>query len=880
MARVPRPFEWLLLLFPPAFRARFGDEMRATFAAVHAARRGRTLATAVLWATTAGQALVVAALEWRDALAARRRAGPSPSHGRKEPVVSLFADLRVAARTLARSRGVAATAVVTAALGIGVNAAVFSVVDRVLWRPLAYQQPDRLVALWPGESMNTRDVAFVRARARAFASIATVAGWSVALTGVDDPTQLPGARVSANLFRTLGTPPVAGRGFAPEDGRPGAPLVVILSHALWQTRFGGDPSIVGRHLIIDGEPHEVVGIMPPGFEILDPEQQLWIALREDPSHWTYTASISQVVARLAPGVTMAAADAELKERLREAGAAFGLPADYGRDASVAGLQERLVGGYRPMFRLLAGAALLILLIAASNLANLLLVRGDARRAEMAVRAALGATRGRLLQLVVADAMVLAAAGGLVGLGIAYGGVALIGRLVPADTPRMAGLSVDGLVLAGSVAFTTLAAVLVALTSAGATSRRAPALRLDGARTASAGPPAQTVRQAWIGLQIALAVVLVAGAGLMIRTLANLVAADPGFRRAHVLTLRLYPTGADYETPAEYRRYYDEALARVDALPEIESAAAIQHLPFSGIQWGLPFEPVDAPVVPGEAKPVAGWRIIAGRYFEVMGIPLLRGRAFEASDTDRAPGVAIVSAAFAGRYWPDGTAIGRRLRLGRDGETEATIVGVVGDVRHGGIDEAPGADIYRPASQSTMPALMLAVRTAGDPARAAGAVRAALRSLDADVPISHVVPLEALVTGSFGRSRLLMTLLTGFAVVALLLGAVGIYGVASFAVGRQTNEIGIRMALGATAGRIRGELLRRSLTGAIAGTAAGLVAAAVAARFIAGLVYGVSPWDPATFAGVAACMAIVAVVAGDVPARRATRIDPAEALRDV
>lgn len=877
MPRAPRPFEWLLLLFPPAFRARFGDEMRATFSAVHAARRGRPLAMAALWIRTAGQAIVVAALEWRDAAGARRAAGP-PDGARQEPVVSFISDVRTAARTLARSRSVAAAAVVTAALGVGANTAVFSAVDRVLWRPLAYQAPDRLVALWPGESMNARDVAFVRDRARAFASIATVAGWSVALTDVPDPTQLPGARVSASLFSTLGVAPLEGRTFVPADGRPGAALVVVLSHALWRTRFGGDPSIVGRSLTIDGEPHQVVGVMPPSFEILDPDAQLWIALREDPSHWTYTANISQVVGRLAPGATLGAADAEFRERLQQARGAFGLPDDYGRDASVVSLRERLVGGSRPMFRLLGGAAIFLLLIAASNLANLLLVRGEARRVEMAVRSALGATRGRLLQLVAADVIVLAAAGGLVGLGIAEGGVALIARLVPTDTPGIAGLAVDYTVLAGTMGFTTLAALVAALAPA-ATGRARLAPRVAAART-TAGPKGQAIRQAWIGLQVALAVVLVVGAGLMIRTLVNLVSADPGFDRTGVLTMRLYPTGAAYDTPGEYRRYYDEAIARVGALPGIEAASAIQHLPFSGISWGLPFEPTDQPSAPGEAKPVAGWRIIAGDYFDVMRIPLLQGRAFEPGDTDRAPGVAIVSASLARRYWPDGSALGRRLRLGRNGETGATIVGVVGDVRHGGIDEAPGADIYRPASQSTMPALMLAVRAAGDPARAADAVRAAVRDLDANVPISHVAPLDALVAGSFGRSRLLMTLLTAFATVALLLGAVGIYGVASFAVGRRTGEIGIRMALGASRGRIRAEVLRRSLAGAFTGIAAGLVAAAAAARLVAGLVYGVSPWDPATFAGVAAGMLIVALVAGDVPARRAAKVEPAAALRDV
>jgi predicted permease len=876
-----------LLLYPGEFRQRFGGEMEATFAAAYrTARSRRKSSVARLWVETLVQILAFAAVEWIEPVRRRFRRHAVVQHARSrsktsEPLMSLVHDLKIGVRTLSHRPSFTLAAVLTLGLGVGVNTAVFSVVHGIMWRQLAYDRPEELVVLWPNRSFSTREVVFLREHTTMLDGIATVAGWSVALTDVEQPTQLSGARTSANVFRLLGVAPILGRTFVDDDVAVGSAPVAMLSHTLWTTRFGADSSLIGGTLTVDGLTHQVVGVMPPSFEILGPNTELWIPLIEDPNRWEYLGNVSQAFGRLASGVTLGAAEGEfhqLVDRMRET---LGYPEDFGPGASLEGLKERLVGGYRMMFLVLLGAVGFILLIAGSNLSSLLLAKAVHRRREMAMRAALGATRRRLIQVVLTESGLLSAAGGLVGLALAFVCVVLLKVLVPESTPRAASIAVDLPVLFACFAFALSTGLIFSVAPAATMTRLNLQRDVGGARTAGqSGSSSHRLRQGFVVLQVALAVMLVVGAGLMIRSMRELATVQPGFEYDDVLTLRLFPVGSRYDTAVEYRRFYLDLFERLEAIPGVEAVGAVQHLPLSGTAWGTPVEIEGRPVPDGQSRPIVGWRIVTGRYFESMGIRVLEGRTFARTDESSSTPVAVVNRTFAQRFWREESALGRRFKHGRTSDTWVTVVGVVDDVLHFELGEDPIPELYRPQLQSTMPAMMLAVHTSGSPERLARQVQSVVWAFDPNVPISEVVPMAELVSGSYGDSRLVMTLLTVFAAVALSLGAVGVYGVTSYAVSQRINEIGLRMALGASDRRVRGEVLRLGVTNALVGTALGLAGALGLARFLKGFVFGVSATDPATFVAVAACIAFVALAASYVPARRATKIDPAAALRSV
>jgi putative ABC transport system permease protein len=532
-----------------------------------------------------------------------------------------------------------------------------------------------------------------------------------------------------------------------------------------------------------------------------------------------------------------------------------------------------------MFMVLLGAVGFILLIAGANLSNLMLTKAMDRRQEMAMRTALGATRARLLQVVLTESALLSFSGALVGLALAVGGVMAIKQLVPAATPRAMAIAVDGPVLLACLAFALVTGLLFSVAPAAVMTRLNLQREVGGVRgDASARRSSNRVRQGFVIIQVALAVMLVVGAGVMIRSIAELAAVRPGFDYERVLSLRLFPVGPSYDTPVEYRRFYVDLIERVEAIPGVESAGAVQHLPLSGAGWGTPVEVEGQPLPDGQSRPISGWRIVSGHYFESLGIRLLEGRVFSDEDETSGHPVAVVNESFARRFWPGESPIGNRFRHGRDSETWVTVVGVVDDVFHFSLDQTPDLELYRPHAQSTMPALMLAVRTTGDPAALTRRIASEVWSLDPNVPISRVAPLADVVAASYGNSRLVMTLLTVFAAVALSLGAIGVYGVTSFAVSRRTNEIGVRMALGASDGRVRIEVLRLGLSNALAGTVLGLAGAWALSRFLEGLLFEVSATDPVTFTAVTAVIMVVAGLASYLPARKATMIDPAEALR--
>lgn len=788
-------------------------------------------------------------------------------------------DVRLATRTLLRRPSFALAAVLTLGLGVGANTAVFSAVHGIVWRPLAFERPEELVALWPDRAFNTRELVFLRDHMTQVAGLTTVAGWSVALTDVDEPTQLSAARTSAEVFSLLGVSPMIGRWFRETDVRVGANHGVMLSYRLWAEHFGADSALVDGTITIDGTPHRVLGVMPRSFELLSPNRDLWIPLIEDPNRWQYTGNFSQMIGRLVPGASVATAKAEflgLLDRMREE---YSYADTFGETATVISLKERLVGSYRGMLFVILGAVGFILLIAGANLSSLLLAKALDRRRELATRAALGASRGRLVQMMLIESLVLSLAGGVAGLAMAYGGVGFLKTVLPATTPRMAGVSVDGLVLAACFTLAIATGVLFSLAPAVTMSRVRLAREVGGQRTTGGSGGGQRMRQGFVVLQIALAVILVVGAGLMMQTTFRMAAVDPGFAYDKVLTMRLFPVGAQYDTPEEYRRLYIDLFERLEAIPGIEVAGAVQHLPMSEIEWGTPVEIEGQPLPDGRARPVVGWRITSGRYFESMGIRLLEGRAFAASDRATSVPVAVVNRAFANRFWPGESALGRRFLHGTGSTTMVTVVGMIDDLRHTGIIDDAAPEIYRPHSQSTMPALMLALRTDGEPDRMGRTAQAAIWSVDPNIPVADVIPLRELVDASYADTRLMMLLLSVFAAVALALGAVGVYGVTAFVVSRRTNEFGIRIALGASSVRVQRVVLWTGFLNALLGIGAGLVAAAALTRFLGGFLYGVSATDPLTFLAVPIVILLATLMASYIPARRATRIDPARALRE-
>ncbi len=567
-------YDRMLLVYPRAFRNRFARDMGETFAQADRQARSKGLVHLLrFWIATGYEVTVFAAAEWRDLVRARLRPssrshGPLPpssgaSRNRKKLRPTLVHDLRYAVRALLRRPLFAIAAVSTLGLGIGANTAVFSVVHGIMWRPLSYEQPEELIAVWTNNTMSLREVQFLRENSATMAQLATIAGWTVALTGVDNPTQLSAARVSANVFALLGAPAALGRTFDPEEEYVGAAPVVVLSDAAWRVQFGADSSIIGRTLTIDGESHTVVGVMPESFEILDPSTQMWIPIIQDPEAWWWASNVSQVVARLESAVTVGAANQEFKLLLDQMRDGFGFPDSYGDTATIVSFKERLVGAYRTTLFVLLGAVGFVLLIAGSNLGSLMLAKATDRRQEMAMRAALGATRWRLIQFVLAESVLLSFAGGILGLVLAFGGVALLRTLVPADTPRLAAVAVDGPVLLSCAVFALGTGLLFTIVPALGITRVDLQRDLGASRRILQGDVSQTrMRQSFVTLQVALAVMLVVGAGLMIQTTRRLAMVNPGFAADQVLTLRLAPAGAGYDTPEEYRRFYVDLLDRI------------------------------------------------------------------------------------------------------------------------------------------------------------------------------------------------------------------------------------------------------------------------------------------------------------------------------
>lgn len=793
---------------------------------------------------------------------------------------SMLHDLRLAVRAYLRQPGFAALAILIVALGAGANAAVYSVVRAVLLEPLPYSQPDRLIAIHPEGFVSNADIEFLRAHARTVSHVAASSpGWTMPLTGVGEPLRLTATSVSANLFETVGAAPLLGRTFTAGEDLPGRHRVAVLGYALWQARFDADPDVVGRIITLGGEPFEVIGVMPRDFELLGREADLWVPLQFDRASPFFKGTVSQAVARLHAGVDVEAARRELRALLPEWRRALQYEQDYGRTLTAVPLRELVVGDVRrPLLVLLAAVGVIVLLTAA-NLGTLLLGRHVARRREIAVRGALGASTWRLLRQTAMENLVLAVAGAAAGL--AGAGIALpaLRRMLPPEIPRLAAVDLDWVVLATVTGAAMVSVLLFGLLPAALTIRPSlqPLLRLG---TVSETRSSRRLLDALVVGQVVMAIVLGTGAGLMARSMRALQLVDPGFDPSQVLTLKVQ-SGRSGEGGVEGAVAFHRDLSeRIGALPGVVRVGAIHHLPLSGYNWSLPIEVEGRPVPPGTSLPTVGWRMIHGDYFGAMRIPLIAGRTFDERDTLQAPHVALVNESLAQRFFGGpAAALGRRLRSrSARGEQELLVVGVVGDVRHASLARAPEPELYRPVSQSFSVDLALTIRTETEPMALAAAVRAAVWSIDDDATIGDLMPLTTLLRESLSQSRLVAALLFVFASVGLLVLLSGVYGVAAYSMRRRERELGIRLALGAAPRAVGSLILRQGAFYAGLGLAIGVPLALGLSGAMRGLLFGVEPGDPVTMAGLAVVIAGATISATLPSARRARRVDPAAVLK--
>ena len=809
---------------------------------------------------------------------------------RWEALHDLVQDLGFAVRTFRRSPVFVAGAILTLALGIGANTAVFSVVHGVLLKPLPFPEPERLVALWesnPDRDWTAADVAPAnvldwREQNRVFTDVTALLTLrsQLALTGSGEPQAVDAIFVCGNFFSVLGVPPLLGRWLRPEETWDDTERVVVLSHGFWRRSFGGDPKILGRDLRINARTYRVVGVMPPGFSYPLADLDVWIPMgwskenRTQPyfrrAHYLFS------VARLKPGVSLEQARADLRsiaDRLEEQ-----YPeTNTHMGAGLTPLHEWVVGETRRPLLILLGAVGLVLLIACANVANLQLARATVRAREMALRSALGAGRGRLLRQLLTESLLLALLGGAAGVLLGAQGTRALLALAPGDIPRAAEIGLHPAVLLFSLAATVLTGLLFGL---------APALRSVGAEAGEAlresrgasGQRGNRMRGSLMVAEVALAVVLAVGAALLAQSFLRLRQVDPGFRTENVLTAGLSLPGASYPETRAVGVLAGRLLERVETLPQVRSAAVTTALPLSGLSWTSDFTVEGWPA--GREGTEFHRRAVSPGYFRTLGVPLLQGRVFTAADGAEAPPVVVINESLARRYFDGEDPVGRRVRFSPDdpdGEW-ATIVGVVGDEKLEGLAAENRVEILQPFAQAPEHQLKLAVRTDGDPATLLPALRAALKDLDRDLPFLDVAPLDDLVAQATARERFLALLMATFAGIALALAAVGVFALISYAVTQRTREIGIRMALGAAERQVLRLVIGRAMALVLVGVGLGAAGALAFSRVLQSLLFGVSAADPATFVLVAAALALLAFSSTYVPARRAAQVDPAVALR--
>jgi predicted permease len=888
-SRSERLYAALMRVYPARFRARFGQGMRYTFAteAAEARRRG-VLALARFWCRSVVQVLVLGAGE--------RIAGLRP---RSRWRAGLTTDLAHAGRRLRRNPGFTLAAVVTLALSIGANTAIFSLIHGVVLNPLPYPHADRLVSVQ--HSAEGAGLPLIGVSHGTFVhyleynetleEITVFDAPHFAILGEGGAERVAGAMVTQGFFEIfLDGPPPLGRAFDDADQDPQAPLVAMISDELWRTRFSADPGVIGRAMSVDGVPATIVGVLPPEFDVPAPDTRVWLPKRLDPETVILGGFGRYGAARLRPGVTPAQAQADLDRLIPTMAERFNpvafdlIVSGGGLSSIVRPLREFVVGDVEQMLWILLGTMAFVLAVACANVANLFLVRAEAQRREIAVRAALGAGRGHILRHHLAESLLLGVLGGTSGVLVAVLAVRWVVAWGPSTIPRLHEVGLHAPVLGFAVAISLGAGLAFGLIPFVRQGRATVTGAIDdGGRGATAGRTRQRARNALVVAQVALALVLLVGAGLMVRTFWHLRSINPGFEPGSSLAFQVgLPEGLYPDREGAFR-FQQRIIERLSMLPGVATAGATTCLPLAGCDGRTPVYPEGLAFDPNETPPSVDVRGVTTGYFDAMGIPLIEGRELESSDPFRQPPAALVSANLAARLWPGESAIGKRIYPDVPDDEPYTVVGVVGDHRAYGLaQEAPEflfVSFLGPYGYVAPPhTLTFVVRAEVPPASLAPAVRAAVRELDANVPIANLRTLQEIVDQASAPTEFAMILLVTAGLVAVLLGAVGVYGVLSYIVAQRTGEIGVRMALGARAGDVGRLVMAQGLTVVGIGLALGLAAALLLSRLMAAVLYGVAPVDPATYAAVVVTLGAIAVLAAWLPARRAARVDPMVALR--
>ncbi len=812
----------------------------------------------------------------------------------------ILADLRYALRRLRHAPAFSLVVVSTLALGIGANSAIFSVVNTVLLKPLAYRAPDQLVTIFHhytklGLEASVSVPGFIayRDRTHDFANVAVENVWTANLTGQGDPQRILGAQASAQFFAALGVAPMLGRVPRPEEDSIGRDHVVVLSYGLWRRSFGADTGIVGRQISLNGEAYDVIGVMPPSF--VDPgarTAEMWAPIALDPKlnvPSRFTNEFLFAVARLKPGITFAQAQRDMTAFANQLKHEYpdNLPDQWTLELKP--MAELRTGNIRPMLLVLLGAVGFVLLIACANVANLMLVRAAARQREVAIRTALGATRWALARQLLIESLLLSITGGALGLAIAYGAVHALVAINPGNVPRIGELAIDGRVVGFTAAVAVLTGVLFGLVPAlQIAGTRLHLIIKEGGRGGTTDRGGQRLRWALVVGEVALALTLLVGGGLLLKSFAAIEGVDPGFDSHDVLTLSLSLPKTQYATPDAQTAFFARAMPAIAAVPGVRAVGGTSVMPFGG-SWSTSSFNVEGYTPPKGNGPWGDIRIVTPGFFSALRIPLKRGRLLGSGDDAMAPLVAVVDEEFVKRFFKPGQdPIGRHLYF-EDGPITPktkliTIVGVVGHAAHEGLTADKRVQVYFDVSQAAaefggINNLQVAVRTAADPRSYVGAVRRAVQSVDQSMPIANINTMDDLIASSLGDRKLAMVLLGVFSGLALLLASIGIYGVMSYTVAQRTRELGVRVALGAPRERVLRLVLRQGMVMSMAGVAIGLAGALALTRLLNAQLYQVSPTDPPTFGGVATVLTIVAILATMGPALRATRVDPVVALRE-
>jgi putative ABC transport system permease protein len=801
---------------------------------------------------------------------------------------AMIQDLRFGLRMLVKQPGFTLIAVLTLALGIGANAAIFSIVNALLLRPLPFYESERLVLLSEKSQEGERlDVAYPnfadwRERAQSFVGMAAEYTGSFILSGVEKPARLEGRLGNWNFFQLLGVNPELGRLFSESDDRYGAPRTVMLCHELWQTRFGGEAGIIGNAISLDDQSYTVIGILPRGFEYLE-HADLFVPIGhflgpDAPLANRGNTTFLHGLGRLKPGVTLAQANNEM-DRLGQQLALEYPAVNEGKSAKAESLHDVMSEGVRQSLWVLFGAVGFILLIACINVANLFMVRAAERHKELSVRIALGAGRLRIVRQMLTESLLISGLGGICGVLVGYWMLQGLLGLAPTDIPQLSRVSLDTSVLLFALGIAIGTSLLCGLLPALQSSKADLQTALKEGGRSAAGTGREGMRKGLLIAEVSLSLVLLVGAGLLVRSMHKVMRVDVGFNADNLLTMRLRLPDGKYDTDRR-RIFYDECLERVAAVPGVRSAALTLSLPIRGSNWGSFFFAADKPVPSRADLPQSDYIPVSRNYFETMGMHLLRGRAINGADTAESAPVVVINETLARRIWPGEEAVGKRLKQGYPEEIAPwrEVVGVVNDVRFDGAERPTSMQTYMPYTQESRPSVGVVVRTDDNALSVAAPVEQAIHSIDKDLPIYSILTMDQLIGNSLAQRRLVLVLLASFAALALLLAAVGIYGVISYAVRQRTHELGIRMALGAQVADVLKLILAQGLKLALIGAAIGLGAAWVLTRWMESLLFEVRPTDPLTFVSIAVALLGIALFACWVPARRATKVDPMTALR--